>query len=114
MKLTEWIVVVLIILVINVITLFIVKHFFIPDIKTVSLTRLIEDSNNPLLGKFKKGEIGEEQFLTETEARMKDAKRLLQNEKGIILVKESVVEGGKDITDIILMGLNNNVAANKK
>lgn len=76
---------------------YITKNYLI-KVKVVDLTKILEDKE--IARKIYSGEISPEEALRKQVQKMEDLRRILENESGIVLIKQCVLAGDyEDITD---------------
>jgi len=97
LKPIDWLVVIVLIALSNTLTLYISKNHLAPEIKKVSLIEVLDTHSN-YLKNLKSDDFDEKLFVKSLEERLKEVESLVKKESGIVLLKESVVSGGEDIT----------------
>jgi phenylacetate-coenzyme A ligase PaaK-like adenylate-forming protein len=70
-------------------------------IKTVDINRIIDDYNTALIRQAELGKIFPEDIAALTASYLNSLNAVLKSEGGVILISQSVIYGGEDITDEI-------------
>lgn len=98
----EWGIILLIVLLSNSITLFTVSKFLIPKAKTVDIVSLLENQRRLDIQAVLNGKMTKEAFIAKQKAISKKLHTSIDQQEGLILIKECVIGGShEDITPII-------------
>jgi|GEM_PF-2210992 len=103
MKRENWIVVLSTIFLVSVlnifITIFILDKYFIPKVKTISMTRVLSTLNDNSYQKFLDGKLTQEEYTKNIEEKMSSIQNALNyysSKKDILLIEEAVVNTNKN------------------
>jgi len=103
MKRENWIVVlsmIFLVCVLNIfVTIFILDKYFIPKVKTISMTRVLSTLNDNSYQKFLDGKLTQEEYTKSIEEKMSSIQNALNyylNKKDILLIEEAVVNTNKN------------------
>ncbi|MDX9814674.1 MAG: hypothetical protein RBS91_08465 [Sulfurimonadaceae bacterium] len=95
-----------------ILSVYYVKEYVVPEVKTISLMSILNDSEDPLLIDYSEGKITQEQFEEQVKHRIEKTQEAMEyftTPKDILLIEESVVKTSKNNTVSITEAVKNYV-----
>lgn len=116
LKKIEWVLIVILLILSNFSTIYLVEQYFIPKVKTVSLLEIINDKEDESYKLYVDKKITDEEYSKKIDEKMKyiqEALDLFSNGKNILIAEEAMIKTTNNNSVSITESVKNYVKQNQ-